>query len=89
MGDEAAATLRLPDGSYAGKAYLETTELIFRGDRRLVLPLKEIESVSSEDGRLVVFYNGARAEFEIGAAAGRWAEKIRNPRGRLDKLGAQ
>jgi hypothetical protein len=89
MGDEATATLRLAEGSYAGKAYLETTELIFRGDRRFVLPLKEIEAVSSEAGRLIVTHHGERAEFEIGPAAGRWAEKIRNPRGRLDKLGVK
>ena len=89
MGDEAAASLRIDGVSHAGKADLETTDLIFRGDARLVFPLKEIESAAAEDGRLCFVHAGRHAELDIGSAAGRWAEKIRNPRGLLDKLGVK
>jgi len=36
---------------------------------------------------LLVQYAGDRASFELGAQAARWAEKIRHPKSRIDKLG--
>ena len=72
-----------------GKALLETSELIFRGDFRLVIPFKEIQELRAEDGVLAVRFLEGEARFEIGARAAKWAEKIRNPPGRLDKLGVK
>lgn len=72
-----------------GKALLETSELIFRGDFRLNIPFAEITSVATDDGALSLGYAGDVAVFDLGRDAERWAEKIRNPRGLLDKLGVK
>jgi hypothetical protein len=90
MGSEAVCTVRYDGKASEGKALLETNEIIFRGvDFRLKIPLKEIASLHSADGELSVGYNGAVAVFELGRAAEKWATKIRNPRGLMDKLGVK
>jgi hypothetical protein len=89
MGDEAACTLHLDGATHQGKAYLETRELIFRGPLRLVLPLAEIGAATASEGRLVLRHGEREIEFEIGRVAERWAEKIRNPRGLIEKLGVK
>jgi hypothetical protein len=90
MGLEAVCSLRVGRKRHAGKALLETNELIFRGETRLVIPFREIRSVKASARGLEVEHAGGKATFEIGAAAAeRWAEKIRNPRSRIDKLGVK
>jgi hypothetical protein len=89
MGDEARCRARFGDTTSEGKALLETDELRFRGDFRLVVPLREIESVEAADGELAVRFDGGEAVFDLGPKAARWAERIRNPRARLDKLGVK
>ena len=76
-----------------GTAYLETDELLFRGDKlgaergvRLAIPLASIRSVSSSDGALRVRYEGGEATFALGAQADKWAEKLRSPKSLVDKL---
>jgi hypothetical protein len=66
---------------------LETDELIFRGEARVRIPLASVQSVSAEDGDLVVRYPGGSMRFELGSKAARWAERIKSPRSRLEKLG--
>jgi len=87
MGSEAQTTVRIGHKTAAGKALLETNEIIFRGDLRLKIPLKEITAVEAKNGRLAVTYSGGTATFDLGDQAAKWADKIKNPRGRLDKLG--
>ena len=88
MGNEAICSVRFDGQASEGKCLLETGEIIFRGgDFRLKIPFKEITSVSAEGGELAVGYNGAVAVFVLGREAEKWAAKIRNPRGLLDKLG--
>jgi hypothetical protein len=89
MGHEAAATLRFAGRSSKGKALLETTELIFRGPSRLVIPLKDVTSATARDGVLRVTFAGKAAELTIGAGAEKWAKRILNPPSRLDKLGVK
>jgi hypothetical protein len=90
MGSEAVCTVRYDGKASEGKALLETNEIIFRsGDFRLKIPLKEIASLDAADGELSVGYNGAVAVFELGREAEKWASKIRNPRGLMDKLGVK
>jgi hypothetical protein len=90
VGNEAICTVRYDDRASEGKALLETNEIIFRGrDFRLKIPFKEIASLDASDGELSVGYNGAVAVFELGREAEKWATKIRNPRGLLDKLGVK
>src|SRR3954466_4433857 len=90
MGNEAVCTVRYDGQASEGKALLETNEIIFRGgDFRLKIPLKEIASLDASDGELSVGYDGAVAVFELGREAEKWATKIRNPRGLMDKLGVK
>ena len=88
MGAEAKCTLTVGRTKAEGKALLETDALVFRGaDTRLSIPYKDISSVDATDGVLRVKHAGGSAGFEVGAAAARWADKIRNPPSRADKLG--
>jgi Protein of unknown function (DUF3052) len=89
MGDEARCTVRYRDRVSAGKALLETEALVFRGDFRLQIPLREIRSAAADDGRLQVVFADGEASFELGPRAARWAERIRNPRTLVDKLGVR
>jgi Protein of unknown function (DUF3052) len=86
MGAEAKCRLHVGSQVHEGVALLETDELLFRGSVRLKIPLRSISDVSASDGRLVVRHANDEAVFELGAAATRWAEKIRSPRSLLDKL---
>ena len=87
MGLEADCTVRYGRESSAGKAKLEEKEIVFRGDFRLKVPLAEITKADVKDGALTIAWKGGQARLDLGAAAPNWAEKIKNPRGLLDKLG--
>lgn len=88
MGAEALCTVVVGKQSVQGKALLEASELIFRSpDLRLKIPFTSISSVAVDGGSLVVTHNGGRAAFKLGTRAGLWAERIRKPKGLLDKLG--
>ena len=87
MGYDAACTLYLDGRAARGTALLEQDVLRFRGPLRLVISLKEISSATARDGCLAVRFGGRTAELELGAAAAKWAERIINPRSRMDKLG--
>jgi hypothetical protein len=91
MGREAACTARFAGKSAAGKALLETTELIFRGkDLRLVIPFKQIRGVQARGDSLEVKTADGVATFALGSKqAAAWAARIENPPGRLDKLGVK
>src|SRR5216683_2983679 len=89
MGQEAPSLVTFGEARSQGKALLETSELIFRGDFRLVIPFKDIRDIEAANGVLAVRFSGGEARFELGVLAPKWAEKIRNPRGRLAKLGVK
>jgi len=89
MGEEARCTVRFGKGRSEGKALLETDELIFRGDFRIAVPLKGITALDASDGELRVEFADSEATFELGPNAKRWAERIRNPKSLLDKLGVK
>lgn len=90
MGSEAVCTIRYAGRVSEGKALLETAEVIFRGgDFRLRIPFTEMTSVLAEDGELRLGYAGDIAVFELGRDATKWAEKIKNPRGLMEKLGVK
>ena len=87
MGQEVTCKLRLGDRLTQGKALLETDELIFRaGDLRLAIPYKTISRIDAREGILSVTWPDGTASFELGASAVKWADKIRNPPSRIDKL---
>ena len=89
MGYDAACTLQFEGEAMPGKACLEQHELIFRGPKRLVIPLKDIKSAIAREGSLAVRFGRRTATFDLGASAAKWADRITNPPSRLDKLGVK
>jgi len=53
----------------------------------LLIPFAQIESVSARDGMLEVTFAGRIAVLELGVETVRWAEKIRNPKSVIQKIG--
>jgi hypothetical protein len=87
MGAEAKCTATISGKQSVGKALLETDELIFRGDDvRLTIPYKSVSSIDVKDGVLHVAWLSGVASFELGPSAVKWADRIRNPPSRIDKL---
>lgn len=90
MGAEATCTARFKRKAVTGKARLETDVLYFRGgDLRLAIPFKQMTKIAARGGRLTVVGPDGSASFDLGAAAGKWADKIQHPPSRLQKLGAK
>jgi len=87
MGRMKEARLRFEGRTYDGEAMLETMEIRFRGERRLVIPLRDIKSARANEGELVIRFAGGEAVFELGAEAAKWADKITSPRSVVEKLG--
>jgi hypothetical protein len=74
-----------------GRALLETEEVIFRGETfRLRLPFKAIKEIEVKGDDLRLAYGEDRVTFALGAAeAEKWANAIKNPKSRADKLGVK
>lgn len=89
MGQELECRLRYQKRSFAGKAYLETDHILFRGAERVKIALKEVTSVSAKAGVLRLDFPGGPAVLELGAAAEKWAQKILHPPTRASKLGVK
>jgi len=90
MGREAKCEGKLGSQRSSGKALLETTEIIFRGDFRAKVPFKDITSLVVKGANLTMKWPQGELTLTLGAdEAPRWAEKIRNPPIRLDKLGVK
>jgi hypothetical protein len=90
MGNEAACKVRFGKQESEGKALLETSEVLFRGDFRLKIPFSNIKSAKTVDGELRLQTADGLASFHLGAAAaGKWLEKILHPKSRIEKLGVK
>ena len=89
MGQEIACSIRYRDRALSGTAYLESDHVLFRGEERLKVLFRDLKTVRAEAGVLLLEFEGGPAEFELGAAAGKWADKILNPKSRLNKLGVK
>lgn len=89
MGQECNCKVDFGGRTFEGKARLETSELIFRGETRLNIPFKEMTGIESSDGRLLIAFPQGKAAFHLGDRAAKWAHKILNPPSRLDKLGVK
>ena len=86
MGYDAACTLSFDGKTFRGTAVLEQDEILFRGDARLLIPLKGIQEVYARDGQLFVTFGGRQAVFDLGDTADKWATRISSPPSRLQKL---
>ncbi len=89
MGAEAECRVWWNQQTSIGKALLETRELLFRGTFRLKIPFDAITTLEARNGQLQVSWPEGPAVFELGSAAEKWMEKIRNPKSLIDKLGVK
>jgi hypothetical protein len=92
MGREAACSASYGGKSAPGKALLETTEVVFRGEGlRFKVPFARVQAIRTRGGVLELeLPDGvARLKLRDQAEAEAWAKRIKNPPGRLDKLGAR
>ena len=91
MGLEATCQARMGRVSSAGKARLEETDLVFRGegDFRFKVPLQDLQRVDARGGALYLEWAEGKAVLDLGDQAARWAEKIKSPPSLLDKLGVK
>ncbi|HYM59532.1 MAG TPA: DUF3052 domain-containing protein [Thermoanaerobaculia bacterium] len=89
MGNEARCRIRYDGKAAEGKALLETEELILRVDARVVIPFRKVTKIEVEDGELHLAWESHQASLALGTDAAKWAEKIRNPKSRVDKIGVK
>ena len=89
MGNEATCKVRFGKQQSEGKALLETSEILFRGDFRLKIPFSTIKSAKAVDGELRLQTADGLAIFHVGSAAEKWCEKILHPKSRIEKLGVK
>lgn len=89
MGREATCRARLGREAGEGKALLETDEVIFRGDLRARVPLRDISGVEVRRGVLTLTWPGGTLALSLGAAAETWADAIRHPKTVVEKLGVK
>lgn len=89
MGAEAVAKRLVGKSWIPGRAFLETDELIFRGEARCRVPYQEITKIKAKGSRLEVATMKETFVFELEADAEAWVKKIQNPKGRLEKLGVK
>jgi len=89
MGNEAKCIVRFGKQQSEGKALLETSEVLFRGDFRLKIPFSSIKSARAVDGELCIQTPEGLAIFKLAGAAAKWCDKILRPKSRLEKLGVK
>ena len=87
MGSELQCRAKTGGKWIEGKALLETSEVLFRGNTRLKIPFAELKSVVARDGRLHLEWSTQSAVLELGAQAEKWAHAILHPKSTIDKLG--
>lgn len=89
MGSELLCTVRSGGKTSQGKALLETSEILFRGDFRLKIPLASLQSTVAKNGELHLQWADGSAVFELGERAAKWADKILHPKSTIEKLGVK
>ena len=76
----------------AGKALLETSEIIFRpasGAPSVKISFTKIRSARSAAGNLYLETPDGKISFDLGPAAAKWCDKILHPKTRAEKLGVK
>ena len=89
MGLEASCRVTHKGASRVADVHLDTSEVQVRGKPVLRIPFARISSVRVENGSLVLDHPSGPTSLELGSQCDMWAEKIRTPRSRLDKLGVK
>ena len=89
MGNEANCKVQVGKRRSEGKALLETSEILFRGEFRLKIPFSAIKSAKAVDGELRLQTVEGLAVFHLGKTAEKWCDKILHPKSRIEKLGVK
>jgi len=89
MGNEINCSVHFGKQESEGKALLETSEILFRGEFRLKIPFATIKSAKATDGELRLQTAEGLAVFHLGPAAEKWLDKILHPKSRIEKLGVK
>ena len=89
MGNQATATVRFDGIVREATVLLETEEVIVRGALKLRIAFRDISEVKASGDSLVLKWSGHELSVPLGRDAARWAEKIRNPKSRIEKLGVK
>src|SRR3974390_3656646 len=87
MGREIPCRAKSGGKWFAGKALLETTEIIFRGDLRLKILFAAMTSVVARKGGLHLAWSSQSVVLDLGEQAEKWAHSILHPKSTADKLG--
>jgi len=87
MGQEVKTQLRWDGRILEGTALLETDSLIFRGGASVTVPFAEMFSVEANAGWLELKTARGLLLLELGPKAEVWKDKIKNPKGLVEKLG--
>src|SRR6266566_5221664 len=80
MGNEATCKVHFDRQRSEGRALLETSEILFRGEFRLKIPFSTIKSAKVVGGELRLQTLDGFAVFHLGAAAEKWRDKIFHPK---------
>jgi hypothetical protein len=85
------AKVRVEWNGQAGVArlHLDSNKLDVYLKPALHVPFAQMRSVVAKQGELRIRSEQGSLVLQLGEAADRWAEKIKRPKGRLDKLGVQ
>lgn len=89
MGNEVKCAVRWGKQQSDGKALLETSEILFRGEFRLKIPFSTIQSAKVVDRELRLQTAQGAVAFGLGPAAEKWRDKILHPKSRIEKLGVK
>ena len=89
MGREAICHAKFGRESGEGKALLETDDLLFRGDFRVKVPLRDIVAAKVKDGVLTIEWPEGRLALTLGRSADKWAQAITSPKTVVEKLGVK
>jgi hypothetical protein len=90
MGLEAMCAVRVGLRRTTGKALLESDHVLLRLPKeRIKILFGEIEKMEAKDGQLAIKHRGGSVNIYLGTAAAKWADKIKNPRSLMDKLGVK
>jgi hypothetical protein len=88
VGQEIKTTLRFDGRILEGTALLETDSLIFRGPNvSITVKFSEMFSVEASSGWLDMKTARGLLLLELGPKAEAWAERIKNPKALVEKLG--
>jgi hypothetical protein len=89
MGLEAKAKVEWRGDGTTARLHLDSNKLDVFLKPALHVPFPQMRSVVAKDGELRITFDQGLLVVKLGAAANLWARKIKQPKGRLDKLGVK